>query len=308
MKTSDRYSTQSDSSVIEQAVGQYCQDLKTQGLSPRSIELYQTALKRFQKFFQSPRRVQEIRPSDLEAYCLSLVEQGIAPASMYIYVRAVRQFFGWLVEKQKLFVDPAARLKSPKVSRKLLPVPSEEEVCRLLSQPDTTTLRGIRDRAILETAYSTGARRRELWALQVTDINLEEGLARVHGKGSKERMVPLGSHALTWIKRYLKEVRPQWVGDNAGEISLWINKQSQPLAYAALGVMITRHARRAGLPSYLSWHSIRRACATHMLRRGAHPQELQLLLGHAGMKHLSPYLRMTITEIKAAHAQSKPGQ
>jgi site-specific recombinase XerD len=126
-----------------------------------------------------------VTAADLEAYRLALVDGNLASASIEMYLRSVRQFFAWLESNQILFLNPAAGLVIPAPERRLLPVPSEEKMRLLLAQPDVNTSCGLRDRALLEIAYSTGARRQELCALQVSDIDLDQGLVRVLGKGNK---------------------------------------------------------------------------------------------------------------------------
>ena len=253
-------------------------------------------------------RVQDITASDLEAYRLALVDRSFAPCSIEVYLRTVRQFFAWLEQTQQLFLNPAAGFLIPKPVRKLLPVPSEEEIQRLLAQPNVRTRCGLRDRALLETAYSTGARRAELCALTVGDLNLEGGLVRVLGKGSKERMLPLGKQAVHWLREYLSQARPKFLQGQPDPRALWLNARGRPLSYFALEQVIHRQAQAANLATPITPHSLRRACATHMLGHGAHPVQLQLLLGHATLKTLSQYLRLTISELKSTHAQTAPGR
>jgi len=310
MKTGHHNPVKTKGVIINKWVRDYLESLRQRNLSPKSVEIHRNALDRF-LFYLKERdleRVQDVRAEDLEAYRLALVEGTLAPASIDLYLRSVRQFFSWLESRQILFLNPAAGLVIPKVRRKLLPVPSEEEIGRLLAQPNVNTACGVRDRALLETAYSTGARRGELCAMQFDQVDLEQGLMSVLGKGNKQRMVPLGREAVRWLKKYIEEVRPKLLKGRTDEPALWITTRGTPLGYLPLEQMLRGHAQRANLQTHISPHSIRRACATHMLRHGAHPLELQLLLGHSSLKTLSQYLRLTISEIKATHAQSGPGR
>jgi integrase/recombinase XerD len=160
---------------------------------------------------------------------------------------------------------------------------------------------GLRDRALLELAYSSGARREELCRLDVQDLDLDRGTVRLEGKGGHERVVPLGRTAVAWLRRYLVcrgETHP----------ALWLNSRRTRMGYFALASMLQGYVQAAGLDPRFSLHALRRACATHMLGRGASPAALQALLGHASLKTLDRYLRVAIPELKAAHARTPPGQ
>jgi site-specific recombinase XerD len=251
--------------------------------------------------------VREIGRRDLERYRLSLVDRGFKPASVSVYFRAARLFFRYLEERQVIFENPAAGHPPIRSARTLQPVPTEEEMRILLAQPDVSTPVGLRDRAILETMYSAGIRRQETLDLKVGSVDLERGVVRVMGKGQRERMAPLGPAAVEWLGRYLAEVRPGLVGAASGE-ALWLACNGKALDGNALQAMMWRYRQAPGIITNIGLHSIRRACATHMLRRGASPVTIQMLLGHADMKHLSQYLRLTISDLQCAHAASRVGQ
>ena len=191
--------------------------------------------------------------------------------------------------------------------RRLLPVPSEEEIARLMQQPDIGKPTGIRDRAILETAYGTGARLGELTGIRLEALNLDDRTVRLLGKGRRERVVPLGQTATDWIERYIHEARPELLGRQVSD-ALWISCRQHALGYQHIGLMIRRCGRAADIEIPITPHSLRRACVTHMLRNGADPVSIQHLLGHASLRHLSQYLRVTITEIKSMHRRTTPGR
>ena len=292
---------------VDLAVAGWLRSLREKGYSPRTLEIYRTASEEFGRFLASEgvSRVQDAAAGDIEAFVRSLSGRGLRPSSVSVYLRAVRRFYAHLVGRREAFLNPAAGI-AVRVRRPLVAAPSEEEIRRLLGQPDTSTPLGIRDRALLETAYGTGARVGELHRLRADDIDLEEATARLQGKGKRERVVPLGVSAAGWLSRYLSESRPRLI--RSGTDMLWIGNDGMALGYPGTRVAILHHARAAGLAGKCSPHGIRRACATHMLRRGAQPVEIQLLLGHASMRHLSQYLRLSIADIKAAHERSKPGR
>jgi integrase/recombinase XerD len=244
---------------------------------------------------------------DLEVYRGRLLDRGFKPASVSVYFQAIKLFFRYLEDEQRIFENPTKGLPPIRASRTLPPVPTEEEIRVLLDQPNVATPIGIRDRAILETMYSTGLRRQETLDLNVGSVKLEQGVIRVMGKGKRERMAPLGPGASQWLGRYLIEVRPHLAGTASGE-TLWLANNGKPLDSNGLEFVIRRYRKAPGITTHIALHAIRRACATHMLRRGASPVTIQMLLGHATMEHLGQYLRLSITDIRRVHEASRVGQ
>lgn len=315
-----------NSTVIEA----YLKALKRRRYSPKTIATYRYPLTLFASFFQSRAseagppepcakeeaascfsRLQDVTRDDLAAWRLDLIERGLADASLEVFLRAARNLFNWMEAEGMLFDNPAAALKTPKYERKLLPVPSEAELRRLLAQPAVTTPVGIRDRAIIEVGYCCALRREELARLTLRDPDFLQRSLRVLGKGSRERMLPLGEEAFTWLRRYVDDARPALLGRNAEAAALdvlWISTDGKPFGGQGISVMLKKYGREAKLSVNITPHSLRRACATHMLRNGAHPVQIQMLLGHATMRHLAQYLRLTIREIREMHRKSRPGQ
>lgn len=267
-------------------------------------------IKDFLRFLAPHRagRLQDVEERDLEAYHQHLAERDLKSSTMDIYLRSVRIFFNWLEQTQRIFTNPAARIVLPKPRRKLQPVPTESQMQRVLAQPDLTHPRGVRDRAMLEVAYSTGARRAELIGMNETDPDLEHGLIRVAGKGRKQRVLPLGKQALHWLRRYTEKARPELIKRNPDEPALWVGRQGRRIHPHMFDNTIIAYGKQAGLEIRLTPHAVRRACATHMLAGGAHPVQLQMLLGHANLRSLSQYLKVTITDLKKAHAKTNPGR
>ena len=185
-------------------------------------------------------------------------------------------------------------------------VPSEDDVRRLLTAPKTHTRGGLRDRAFMEVLYSTGARLIEMASISIFDVDLRRAALRLHGKGRKQRTVPLGKKAIRWLEDYLR-LRHTLLNGNPDIEALWLNTRGGPLSYQGAEKIVLRNSQAAGLRPFSS-HALRRACATHMLRNGAHPVQLQMLLGHACLRHLGQYLDVTITELKKTHEHSKPGR
>ena len=312
-----RVESDHSSTVIEA----YLKALKRRRYSPKTIATYRHPLELFAAFLaaRSASRLQDVGRDDLAAWRLDLVESDLADATVEVFLRAVRNLFNWMEAEGMLFDNPSAALKTPKYERKLLPVPDEAELRRLLAQPSVATPVGIRDRAIMEVGYCCALRREELARLALRDPDFLQRSLRVLGKGSRERMLPLGEEACAWLRRYCDDARPALLGrlpasnEQAGSAdaavdALWISARGKPFNGQGISVMLKKYGRQAKLSVNITPHSLRRACATHMLRNGAHPVQIQMLLGHATMRHLAQYLRLTIGEIREMHSQSRPGQ
>jgi len=285
----------------------YLDGLKRRGYSARTLKTYAYALDELLSFFQPQAlRLQDITAEGIESYRLHLVERGLSPATQELFLRAARGLFNWMEESGRLFLNPCRELVVRRPARRLLHVPTEDDVKTLLAQPDVDTPIGLRDRTMMEVAYSCGLRNEELVRLNVPDPDLATARLRVMGKGSKERVVPLGRHAVHWLRQYLDGAREQLL-DDTDEPALWINRFGDRFTSIGLRHMVRRYAFEAGLNG-ITPHGLRRACATHMLRRGAHPIQIQLLLGHADMKSLSQYLRVSIKDLIEMHRKSKPGR
>ncbi len=296
------------SSRVAVLVRRYAERVASRRYSRRTVEIYTQALERFCAFLDGKGivRAMDVTRSDIEEYRAGMVDRQWKPASVEVFIRAIKQFFRWLEQTQEVFCNPAEGIVIRKIQSPIMPVPTEEEMTSLLATPDTTTYTGLRDRTILETAYGTGMRVEELSRLMVRDVDMVNGTVRVMGKGERERVLPLGAQAVEWLRRYEAEVGKRTAAGGRPP-ELWVTQYGKPLGYVAIRLGIVRHGRDSGVQTRITPHSLRRACATHMLRRGAHPVDLQMLLGHASFSHLSQYLRLTITELQAVHARSKPG-
>ncbi len=281
--------------------------LEDRNYSPKTISIYCCALMDLAVSLLR-QRVEAVRNVDrkhLETYRQELFERRLAPATVDVYLRTARQFFGFLAREYVVFLDPAEGLSIPTPAWRLPAVPTEADINLILAHPKTCTPLGLRDRAILETAYGSAMRLSELVSMAVTAVQLDEGTVRITGKGGRERVVPLGEEAVRWLRRYVAEVRPGLVSQVTDR--LWIGVRGMPLSRSAMILIVRTHARAAGVTMRVSPHGFRRACATHMLRRGASPVLIQQQLGHASLKHLGRYLRVSIPDLKATHATTRPG-
>ena len=252
-------------------------------------------------------RIQDTDESTIDGYVNMLIDEGVSANSRDVYIRTLRRFYSYLEKETVIFNNPTLDIVSHTDNR-LKSVPSESEMFMLLKEPNVSTTLGIRNRAILETAYSAGLRMNELINIKIFDIDLINGLLLINGKGNKERTVPLGKQAIFWIDEYLKKSRDKLLKDNIDEHALWIGKLHNAINAVIINSMIRKYARQSGMKTHITVHSIRRACATHMLSNGAHPSQIQLLLGHSTMKHLRQYLRISDSEIKKMHSKSKVGK
>ena len=291
---------------VEVIAREYIEELRAMRYSERTLEHYQHSLR---DFIATVRKDDPcaITVRDLEKYRGVLLDRRFKPASVLTYFQSIRLFFKYMEDTQGIFVNPAVGLASIRKSHELQPVPTEEEMQILLAQPDVTTPAGIRDRAMLETVYSAGVRRRELLDMTVACLDLENGRARIMGKGQRERMVPLGAEAIRWLRIYLKQVRTVKAKEYSRD-ALWLGRSGRPMGYENPPQLLARYGKAPGITTRIGLHSIRRACATHMLRHGASAASIQLLLGHSDMRHLSHYLRVAMSDLKKAHEESRLGQ
>ena len=223
----------------------------------------------------------------------------------------VRSFFRYLVKSDVLLYDPSAGLELPK-RKGILPrsILSKQEVARLLAAPDATTPLGLRDRAMIEVLYSTGIRNAELRALQVYDLDLERGLLRVNeGKNAKDRVVPLGEVACTWLREYLGEARPRLLAghrDAGGEPTVFLSKNGKRLVPLGVLYPLKKHARKAGIERVVTPHTLRHTFATHLLAGHADIRHIQAMLGHASVATTQIYTRVEVTDLKAVHRRCHP--
>jgi len=245
----------------------------------------------------------------LEAYRFALVEHDYSDSSIESALRAASLFFRFLEERGHLFENPARKLKIPKAPVIMGTVLTDKEVRQLLAAPDLTHRRGLRDRAILEVIYSTGMRRAEVAGLTLFDVQLDQATVKVTGKGRKQRLLPLGKHAVKYVRLYIKESRPKYLPKfSPAPDALWLDRHQQAISPQGITLLIGRHGKACGVEKSIDAHTLRRTCATQMLRGGAHPVAVAQMLGHSGLRSLSHYLRTTITDLLKSHAQTNPGR
>ncbi len=286
----------------------FLQNMRSHKYSPKSINTYKYPLYKFFAFLGVQKiKIQDVTTEILEKYLLYLKDENLFISSIQLYKRAIKRLFEYLEKESIIFINPVELLEPIKVEKKLGFIPTIEEINLLISKIDVSTNFGIRDRTIIETAYSTGLRANEICKLNLDNVCFKHKIIRVVGKGNKERIVPLGQYAVKWLNKYMCETRKELLKNKIDIDALWIDNLNNKLQQHTLQTYLRKYANSANLKSF-SVHCIRRACATHMLANGAHPVQIQHLLGHSTLKHLSQYLKVSITDIKKTHEKSKLGK
>lgn len=228
--------------------------------------------------------------ADLEAFVRSLMAEGRSPRSVARAIACYRGFYRFLLVEGRIPASPADDLRPPRAWKTLPRFLSVEEVDSLIAQPDVATPRGLRDRAVIELLYATGLRVSELVALRLTDLHLEASYVTCVGKGSKERIVPIGDEASRWVERYLRESRPVLLSRRTST-RVFVNARGGGVGLTRVGFwkILKGYARGAGVTQALSPHMLRHSFATHLLERGADLRAIQMMLGHADLSTTQIY-------------------
>jgi integrase/recombinase XerD len=244
---------------------------------------------------------------DLEAFVRALMAEGSSPRSVARAIACYRGFYRFLTIEGRLPASPADDLRPPRAWKVLPRYLAVEEVDRLLAQPDVSTPRGLRDRALIELLYATGMRVSELVGLRPSDVNLEASYLTCTGKGDKQRIVPIGDEASSWVGRYIREARPSLLRRRSTP-RLFVNARGGGVALTRIGFwkILKGYARQAGLTSSLSPHMLRHSFATHLLERGADLRAIQMMLGHADLSTTQIYTHVLEQRMRAVYDQFHP--
>ena len=281
------------------------------GLSRNTLEAYRSDLMQFGAFLRkTDADALTARHGDLADFVSDLAAGGedrpaVSPATLQRKVACLRSFYRHLRRQDLITDDPTVYLRAPKQSRRLPQVLSRDEVGRLLEAPRGTEPPALRDRALLELMYACGLRASEAIGLELGDVDLDTGILRARGKGSKERLVPIGSTASRAVVAYLGRGRPRLAGDRM-EAALFLNHRGGRLTRQGLYKIVQRHARTAGLDGKMSPHTLRHTFATHLLAGGCDLRSLQEMLGHADIATTQMYTHLSGDRLKQVYYEAHP--
>ena len=278
------------------------------GNSPHTVENYLRDVRRLVEYGSS-RKIRtpgEVTAAQLREFIYFLKDLGLAATTIRRQISALRTYYKFLVGEGIVARDPSERIESPKRWRTLPSVLTVTDVERLLAAPNTDEPLAIRDRALLEFAYATGVRVSELVGLTLQDILFEEGVARVFGKGAKERLVPVGRRALGAVALYAREIRPTLEKRGVGRGALFLNARGGPLSRVGAWGVIKKMAKRAGLTKRVTPHTLRHTFATHLLEGGADLRAVQEMLGHADLSTTQLYTHVDRDYLRSVHKSYHP--
>jgi integrase/recombinase XerD len=281
------------------------------GLSRNTLEAYRADLRQLCEFL-APRGlgVMQATHGELAAFLAGLAagsdeRSPVAPATLQRKVACLRSFYRHLRREGLLQSDPTADLRGPRRTQRLPAVLTREDVAALLAQPIGSEPLALRDRALLEVMYACGLRASEATALELQDVELEEGMLRARGKGSKERLIPVGRHAVGALRAWVARGRPALVGVQV-QSALFLNRRGRPLTRQGLYKIVQGHARSAGLEDRMSPHTLRHSFATHLLAGGCDLRSLQEMLGHADLSTTQVYTHLSAETLKDVYFSAHP--
>jgi integrase/recombinase XerD len=277
-------------------------------LAANSVESYARDLGLLAEFAAGRGRpIGSLTRTDLEGFVRDLMSEGRSPRSVARAIACYRGFYRFLVIDGRARASPAGDLRPPRAWRSLPRYLGVEEVDRLLAQPDVTTPRGLRDRALIELLYATGMRVSELVGLRPADVNLDASYLTCTGKGDKQRIVPIGDEAALWVRRYLRDARRTLVGKRTSQ-RLFVNARGGGVGLTRVGFwkILKGYARQGGLKASISPHMLRHSFATHLLERGADLRAIQMMLGHADLSTTQIYTHVLERRMRTIYDQFHP--
>ena len=294
----------------------FTEHMKVKNYSPATIATYCEHLPGLFAHLkeQGITHVTRVARDHLQAYQITMMDYTSArtkgrytAATITVKVRAMKRFFKYLEDVGTILINPAEHIKEPKKDNRLpRAILTEDEVRKILAQPRLGTINGLRARAVLEVLYSTGIRLEELMNLTIFDCDLQGGLLRVKGKFSKDRVVPLGKHAVRFLKEYITQVRPQQTKKNKAVKNLFVSRFSDSLSKQVIELMVRDYAKKAGIKKKVTPHTFRHTFATELIRNGANITAVRNMLGHSYLSATNIYIRVAGTEVKKTHSQSHP--
>ena len=283
----------------------YLRDVRR--MSPNTVSSYARDLAALAAYADKHHQsIESLDRRDLEAFARALMTQGLAPRSVARAIACIRGLYKFLLVEKRVAADPSEDLRAPRAWPALPKYLDLDEVDRLLAQPDTSTPRGIRDKALIELLYATGLRVTELLSLKAPDINLSAGYLTCIGKGDKERIVPLGESAADWVRRYFAEARPALL-KNRKSNWLFVNaKGGTQLSRVGFWKVLKEYGIKSGVSRDLSPHVLRHSFATHLLERGADLRAIQMMLGHADLSTTQIYTHVLEARLRTVYDRFHP--
>jgi integrase/recombinase XerD len=293
----------SDSPLIDE----FCDALWLEdGLSRNTLDAYRRDLVQFTQWLEKAgKEALRADHGDVQGYLAYQYRKKIRASSAARLLSSLKRYFRWLQRQNRIAIDPTLNIDTPKLPRHLPKSLTEKDVESLLAAPDIETPLGARDKAMLETLYASGLRVSELVTLKLPQVSQDMGVVRVLGKGSKERLVPLGEEALSSVRRYIVVSRPVLLAGKPGN-DLFVTARGSAMTRQSFWQIIKRYAAKAGLNASISPHVLRHAFATHLLNHGADLRVVQLLLGHSDITTTQIYTHVARERLKQLHATHHP--
>ncbi len=289
-------------------IDEFCDALWLEdGLSRNTLDAYRRDLVQFMQWLdkQLNKDLLTADHGDLQRYLAYQFQKKTRASSAARLLSSLKRLYRWLQRQNRIKIDPTLNIDTPKLPRTLPKSLTEADVESLLIAPDVKTPRGVRDKAMLEVLYASGLRVSELVSLKAPQVSQDMGVVRVMGKGSKERLVPLGDEALAWVKRYAASARAELLAGQASD-DLFVTAQGGAMTRQSFWQIIKRYALQAGLKASISPHVLRHAFATHLLNHGADLRVVQLLLGHSDISTTQIYTHVARERLKQLHATHHP--
>jgi len=290
---------------------QFTEHLKVLNRSPATIKAYAGNVRRYLTENET-KNIKAVTRVDIETYAAAFYDKNknkrYSTGTICMKIRSLKRFFEYLEQANIIFINPMEYIFEPKkdktIPRNIL---TGKEMGKLLDQPNLGTRTGIRDRAVLEVFYSTGIRLSELCNLSIYDADLQGRMLRInHGKGSKDRVVPLGRHAIRFLREYISKVRPHLSRKNRKSRILFINQLGRPLSKQVVSIMIRNSAQKAKITKKVSAHVLRHTFASMLVKNGANVVAVQKMLGHRYLKTTQGYITGLGVDLKKAHKKSHP--
>lgn len=278
------------------------------GFSQHTLSAYRSDMLGFGRWYYQSARGKNLSVAseiDVRDFLSFRISAGASARSSARLLSCLRNYYGWLVRENQLLASPVANIDSPKLGRPLPKTLSEADVEALLDAPDIESDIGLRDKAMLELIYSSGLRVSELVGLEYHQLNMQLGVIRILGKGSKERLVPMGMEAMSWIESYIAKARRGLLANQVSE-SLFLSTRGKGMTRQTFWYRIKHYATVAGINVDLSPHTLRHAFATHLLNHGADLRVVQMLLGHADLSTTQIYTHVAKARLQELHSQHHP--